>query len=74
MAGSTALPQITMRCPMNAKPTAKSSPRIVIRRIRRPKPAASRPSALGRYDDRAAPFLRLDPDAEPGRGRLGHCY
>jgi hypothetical protein len=49
----------------------------VIRLTRRPKlnnePNTAAP-ARGDEVVRVTPFIRLDPDAEPGRGRLGHCY
>jgi hypothetical protein len=60
---------------MNVSPTLVS--RRVVRIIRlTPRRKPGNTASTGRGDEvaRVTPFIHLDPDAEPGRGRLGHCY
>jgi len=56
---------------MNAQPSTKTVSRIVVINFtRRVKPT----TRSKRVREELRPFIQRDPDAEPGRGRLGHCY
>jgi len=62
---------------MNAQLSPTQVSRCVVRVIRlarRPKGTNTAPARNGDEIARVTPFIRVDPDAAPGRGRLGHCY
>ena len=74
-----ALPQAQAHKGLNMN--AQLSPAQVSRRVvrvihlmRRPKRTNTAPARNADEVARVKPFIRVDPDAEPGRGRLGHCY